>query len=539
MTQTKTSKNVNMDENGEGSVENPVNRNFSDSEMREFERQAKVKLHEKRLRELLGPLEGFIMSVQSLLVWEKPARSAVMLLCVNGLFWLTVTSHYRVVFLGAVSCILFVSMETIRTKVWPEIRVHQPDEDDEGWTPVHPHLLSLPELCDHVAKLWVTMESLNTRIWQLRKEHPSKFCLYVCSLCLVLAAIGHHFSGVFISYLIVTSFLLWPALEYHNITGHLYQRIEPILQQLDHSIDSPHREKKLKAQKKLRTRSHPTADTDSSSDSDLDEFCPTPGPAVDAALAHAAAAGRPTRSSTGTSTEFTDTEPPSYMGGLSQVPSFDNTLDQSADELELELPYDDHPLILGKAEKGLVHATEAPGTSEAIRFNPSHFRNSLDTNDEEGALAEDLEFPDVEADGKSSGRSSQELRAKDDESPLLPPGAAMLLSQTVTSLMSDALTKLQDMGSQDDNSSISEPSQVSRHQQRLQTTDTVADKEATSSPKLLSMDSDSTDFEMLDREELEQAGGGRVTGDEKKDDIQPRRSGYGIGYLTSWLSGKK
>ena len=87
-TQTKTlKKKLNMDENTEENAETPVKNDLSAAEMRAFERQTEVRLREKKLRDLLSPLESFIMSVQSLLVWEKPARSAVMVLCVNGLFW--------------------------------------------------------------------------------------------------------------------------------------------------------------------------------------------------------------------------------------------------------------------------------------------------------------------------------------------------------------------------------------------------------------------------------------------------------------------
>lgn len=37
--------------------------------------------------ELLSPLEGYIMTLQSLLVWEKPLYSAGLLLSVNVVFW--------------------------------------------------------------------------------------------------------------------------------------------------------------------------------------------------------------------------------------------------------------------------------------------------------------------------------------------------------------------------------------------------------------------------------------------------------------------
>lgn len=76
--------------------------------------------------------------------------------------------------------------------------------------------------------------------------------------------------------------------------------------------------------RRSRVRANPSDDADGSSDSDLDEFCPSPGPSVDAALAHAAAAGRYTpRSGFGTSSGL--------FSGLSKGMSLDlNTDDGKA-----------------------------------------------------------------------------------------------------------------------------------------------------------------------------------------------------------------
>ena len=49
--------------------------------------QEKVIITEERFMKLLSPFETYIMSLQSLLVWEKPEQSAALLLGVNVLFW--------------------------------------------------------------------------------------------------------------------------------------------------------------------------------------------------------------------------------------------------------------------------------------------------------------------------------------------------------------------------------------------------------------------------------------------------------------------
>ena len=49
--------------------------------------QMQVEKVERRLKNMLNPIEWQIMSFQSVLVWEKPYHSAAFLIAVNGLFW--------------------------------------------------------------------------------------------------------------------------------------------------------------------------------------------------------------------------------------------------------------------------------------------------------------------------------------------------------------------------------------------------------------------------------------------------------------------
>ena len=46
-----------------------------------------VKTKEKRLMEILSPMEDCIMCIQRILVWENPRQSAAMMMIVNGIFW--------------------------------------------------------------------------------------------------------------------------------------------------------------------------------------------------------------------------------------------------------------------------------------------------------------------------------------------------------------------------------------------------------------------------------------------------------------------
>ena len=51
------------------------------------EKEAYILKVEEQFKSVLSPAEPWIMRLQSLLVWENPKRSAVLFICVHGLFW--------------------------------------------------------------------------------------------------------------------------------------------------------------------------------------------------------------------------------------------------------------------------------------------------------------------------------------------------------------------------------------------------------------------------------------------------------------------
>ena len=116
-----------------------------------------VKTKEKRLMEILSPMEDCIMCIQRILVWENPRQSAAMMLIVNGIFWwvqpifwsavkflrsllkawqhfklilrhfsvyfrLYTCSSYRFFYLFAMTGMIIVFSEMWKTRIWPEIR---------------------------------------------------------------------------------------------------------------------------------------------------------------------------------------------------------------------------------------------------------------------------------------------------------------------------------------------------------------------------------------------------------------------------------
>lgn len=51
------------------------------------ENDERLLYYEEYFKEMLSPLEPTIMKVQSLLVWEKPVKSTVMIASVHCIFW--------------------------------------------------------------------------------------------------------------------------------------------------------------------------------------------------------------------------------------------------------------------------------------------------------------------------------------------------------------------------------------------------------------------------------------------------------------------
>lgn len=50
------------------------------------ENEERLSYYEENFKEVLSPLEPTIMKIQSLLVWETPVKSAVMIAGLHGVF---------------------------------------------------------------------------------------------------------------------------------------------------------------------------------------------------------------------------------------------------------------------------------------------------------------------------------------------------------------------------------------------------------------------------------------------------------------------
>ncbi|XP_066498589.1 reticulophagy regulator 3 [Hoplias malabaricus] len=240
------------------------------------ERDADVREVKALLMERLGPYERLVNYMQGVLVWEKPFHSVLFHALVNIIFWFFALSSLRLLFLLASGLALVVCADTWRNKIWPKIKVRRQEEsENESWGLVQPGTLSVPELCHHMAELWVTSSSCAADIAQFKRHNPGKFCTLVCGLFSMLAMVGRFIPGIVLSYIAVQSVLFCPLAVYHRLWEHACVKLEPALQWLDFSVKGYMMSKPIDNQFLRRPIKNAASDDGSDSEEELAAFCPT------------------------------------------------------------------------------------------------------------------------------------------------------------------------------------------------------------------------------------------------------------------------
>ncbi|XP_072549556.1 reticulophagy regulator 3 [Salminus brasiliensis] len=246
------------------------------SRPRSGERDGQVRAVKATLQERLGPYERVVTYMQAVLVWERPFHSVLFHALVNVVFWFFALSSLRLLFLLASGLALAVCADTWRNKIWPKIKVRRQDEgENESWGLVQPGTLSVPELCHHMAELWVTGSSCAADITRFKRHNPGKFCMLVCSLFSFLAMVGRYIPGIVLSYIAVLCVLFCPLAVYYRLWQHACVKLEPALQWLDFSVKGYMMSKPIDNQFLRRPIKSGASGDASDSEEELAAFCPT------------------------------------------------------------------------------------------------------------------------------------------------------------------------------------------------------------------------------------------------------------------------
>ncbi|XP_045121138.1 reticulophagy regulator 3-like [Portunus trituberculatus] len=184
------------------------------------------KTETRKITRVLGPWESYMVSLQSILIWERPGTSAAAVVTVNVLFWLVVWSELRVYFVLSVAALgVFLHQQWVHS-IWPEIRVPKPEPDDsEDWTPVHPSVLSVPEISQYVEVALRWIRENYTWLLQLRRHQPALFCAIMTTVLSLCGVVGYLVPGVVLVYNLLMLAMTGPGIFLHVLPDSFYERL--------------------------------------------------------------------------------------------------------------------------------------------------------------------------------------------------------------------------------------------------------------------------------------------------------------------------
>jgi len=137
---------------------------------------------------VLREFESKFIAAQEIAVWSNPAKSVIWLLLTQFMLYHLLNSSTPLLGTVAYVCLSMYAYVTWVYTVWPIIRVPPENpEDDENWTPVHPDVLSAPELSSFLESAQAKFKEIISGLGLLRAEQPLKFCVICSVLCSLLA----------------------------------------------------------------------------------------------------------------------------------------------------------------------------------------------------------------------------------------------------------------------------------------------------------------------------------------------------------------
>ncbi|XP_075941420.1 reticulophagy regulator 3 isoform X1 [Anarhichas minor] len=241
------------------------------------ERDGHVRAVKAALQSRLGPYEPVLTYLQSVLVWERPLQCVLLYTAVNVVFWFFALTSLRLLFLLASGLAVVVCVDTWRNKIWPVIGVSNLDDSEtESWGLVQPGILSVPELCHHIAEAWVSGALLLSSVVQYKQHQPGKFCMLTCGVFSCLAVVGSSIPGLVLSYSAVWATVLAPLGAYHRVFQHVCLKLDPVLQRLDFSVCGFMMSKPIDNQFLRRPlRGLASGEDNDSEEEELAAFCPS------------------------------------------------------------------------------------------------------------------------------------------------------------------------------------------------------------------------------------------------------------------------
>jgi len=178
--------------------------------------------------------ESKLVAAQEVAVWSSPGKSLVWLAITQiMLYHLLTTSTPLLSTLAYFLLSLYAYITWVYT-VWPAIRVPpQHPGDDETWTPVHPDVLSAPEMSRFISDMKSTTSDILSGLVLLRSEQPGKFCVLLSFVFFSSSVVGIKFSTPALLHTSALLLLVLPAvilrLSKHPTIGPLVRFMRDFL----------------------------------------------------------------------------------------------------------------------------------------------------------------------------------------------------------------------------------------------------------------------------------------------------------------------
>jgi hypothetical protein len=161
---------------------------------------------------LLVRLEAYLVRIQELALWIDPKSSIAALALVQLVYWYLAYTSSAVLNLTAWACILGFLYTTWVNKIWPEIRVEKPLEEESVWTPVRTEVFSAPELVQFSQTARTKFVSGIAFLRDMRTSNPGRFCLVSCFAFSVVGYLGAYVTTLGLLYVTMMGSLTIPGL---------------------------------------------------------------------------------------------------------------------------------------------------------------------------------------------------------------------------------------------------------------------------------------------------------------------------------------
>ncbi|CAF0781390.1 unnamed protein product [Rotaria sordida] len=174
------------------------------------------------MEDIIVSLEPAFHRVERFMLWHNRYASLLAFFLGHCIFYAIARAGLRPFCAMTLVVLIFHILDCLKKK-----RSYSSDNGEQNLCELTKLVLrSYRHLCE-------THEKLNT----LKTENRVKYSILIIVICLILAYIGVKINGFYVSYITMLILFTLPAIVYHKLIPKLLQRLAPVLEQLDQSME--------------------------------------------------------------------------------------------------------------------------------------------------------------------------------------------------------------------------------------------------------------------------------------------------------------